>query len=146
MGRKSMKVYTFYKDDTICGITTDKTIANQYQSERPQCTCKVEKMTEYEYGNHTYFYQDKVLFQNVMDDGKHVFTPITSYAENDLLEEKMYNITYRIEDLLQELDRYPLQKKYKKILNESLNYLDSEGDLRFNILRIYLRYIANYDI
>lgn len=141
-----MKMWTFYCNGEVSGVTQDKRLAKQYKLERPHCKCIVENMNEYQASSHLYFNQGKVLFENVMDDGKETITPITSYEENDLLDNHLSKLHYEMESLIHEIEEYPIQKKYKKLLIDALNYLDEEGNFRLNITRIYLRYIANYDI
>lgn len=140
------KVWVFYKDGDICGFTIYKYLKDRFKLERPQCTMKTIYMTQSEFDGFSIIYNDYMLFQNFMDDGVDKIQPVTTYRENDKLEHFLDMLNYEIESLIHELDEYPLKPKVKKALKKALNHLDKEGDFKLNIIRIYLRYIANYDI
>lgn len=141
-----IKVWVFYKGNDICGFTTFKELKNRFKKERPQCKMKTFYMTKIQFDGFNAIYQDYWLFQNVMDDGVIEIQPVTTYRENDNLEAFLEKMNYEIESLIHELDKYPLKPKVKKALTKALDYLDDEGNFKLNIIRIYLRYIANYDI
>lgn len=138
------KVYLFYKDDDLCGFTERKDIASQYHSERPQCKMKVKKFNETKWKSFRYFYQNKELFQNVMDDKELTIYPITSYEENDRLDNQLNQMVYLIEDILQKLDDIPIQKEVKDLIRNILSCYASGTRYNFDIIKVYLRYIANY--
>ena len=142
----TIRVWVFYKGKDICGITSFKELKDRFKIERPQCKMKTFYMNDKQFKAFTLMYQDCWLFQNVMDDGKIEIHPVTTYKENDKLESFLDKLNYEIESLIHELDNYPLKPKVKKKLLEALDYLDEEGNFKLDIIRIYIRYIANYDI
>ena len=140
MAEDKTKVWLFYKDNELCGFTCYKYL------KRPQCKMKTKNMSKKEFDRLNRLHYDCMLFQNVMDDGNIVIQPVTTYKENDELEHMLNMFEHELEALTHELDHYPIKSKIKKKLVNALQYVDSEGDYKFNIIRIYLRFIANYDI
>lgn len=145
-GAKSamIKVYQFYHDKELCGFTIDSNIAKQYAMERPHCKEKIVKMNEKEYKGFNYLYSNYTLFQNVMDDESMVVYPITSYKENDKLDNILNKINYRLEELPKIIADMPIKKKYKKLLLKAISNYNENGRLKIDVIRVYLRYISNY--
>lgn len=143
---KDIKVYMFYNDGDLCGFTVNKDSAKRYQKERPHCKLKKKCFSEKKYRGFNMLYSNLELFENVMNDAKITVFPITTFEENDRLEEFMYQLDYTIEDCKKELELYPLKDKVKKVLLDALNHVDSEGNINFDIITIFIRYIANYNI
>lgn len=139
-----MKVYTFYKNNELCGITTDKDIMKRYKEERKSVKLKKVEMDKYEYIAFIYKNSALQLFQNIIDDGVTTYFLITSYKENDKLESILESISDELDHLKKELDKYPIKNKYRKLLDNALNYSDGNA-LRMNIFRIYLKYVVGYD-
>lgn len=138
------KVYLFYNDGDLCGFTEREDLASQYHSERPHCKMKVKKFTDKKWKTFRYFYQNKELFQNVMDDKEMTIYPITSYEENDLLDNRLNQIVYEIEDVLQKLEDAPIRDDVKELIRNTISCYSEGTRYNFDIIKIYLRYIANY--
>lgn len=143
-----MKLWVFYNNDDICGWTLSKDIKHQYSLERPNCHYKKYCMSELKYKKLHSLYSQYELFKNVMDDGNDVIYPITSYKENDQLDYLLSSLEYKIEELYKEISKYPIKKKYKKIINDALcNYYtkDDSGLIsNFDITSIYIKKISTY--
>lgn len=149
MGKKSeIKVYVFHdKNGEFSGWTTDKKIAEQVTTERPHWYPSVKKMSEHKFRAMTGMYSNLALFENVMDDGNETLIfPITTYKENDALEVELNALQNRINELWKELNRYPIRQDVWDIIDELLSSVAyGNAELHLDIIKVYLRYIADYN-
>ena len=139
-----VKVYLFLYKGEIRAFTIDKDIADRCSDERPHYKMKVKKMSEHQFSTFQAIYGHYLLFENVIDDGNNTFYPVTTYYENDKLDQTLIEMTRQIEDILIHLKEYNLKKKYFKVMEESLLKYSDDGKLNLNVLRVYLKYISDY--
>ena len=138
-----VKVYIFTYKGELKAFTTDEKIAKECENERPHYKMKVKKMSEQELGTFEAIYQHYTLFVNVMDDGETTFDIVTTYKENDTLDNVLNAQYYALEDILKHLHEYPLKEKYAKLIEKCLSKASDGDSLNFNVIRVYLRYISD---
>lgn len=145
-----VKVYLFYHPTTgeLKGFTGDKTIAKAFQLERPHYKMKKRKMLTEEYQPFQLYNNNKMLFENVLTDGKgKTYTPIMTYSENEQVEYMLSFVQDAIDNIHAYLRTVPLKKKVRKLLEDCISIdLEKETTVirNFDILKLYLRFIADY--
>lgn len=138
-----VKVYIFTYKGEVKAFTIDKEIADCCSNERPHYKMKVKKMTEHQFSTFQSIYGHYMLFKNVMDDGETTFDIVTTYKENDTLDNVLNAQYYALEDILKHLHEYPLKEKYSKLIEKCLSKAYDGDSLNFNVIRVYLRYISD---
>lgn len=144
----TVKVYVFHNaGGEFAGWTLYKKIAKQCVEERPHWYPSIKKMSVKRFQAMAGMYSDLSLFENVMDDGgETVIFPITTYKENDLLEVKLSTLQDRLNDIWRELYEYPLKQTVWETLDELLSSVSyGEAELHLDIIKVYLRYVADYN-
>lgn len=132
-----------YKGE-VKAFTIDEDLAKRCSNERPHYKMKVKKMSEHQFSTFQSIYSSYMLFENVIDDGENTFYPLTTYYENDKLEQTLNEISYQIEDILNHLDEYNIKRKYSNLIEEILSLYIKDNQINLNVVRVFLRYILDY--
>ena len=113
------KVYLFYKDKDLYAMTTNEELARTFEIQRKQgyfykkeVHATPEQMKACSYVN-----RNCMLFSNVLTDGKSDYYMVTTYSENDLLEDYCSRIYDEVLRLESELYSIPWEPEVYEALN-----------------------------
>lgn len=135
MNNGKLKVYAYYLkelsndgyinlNEDVYAFTIDKAIRDEFELERSMDLFykKIFKMDQYEYEGFSYSNQNAMLFSNVLSDGTETISFVTTYFENDKLDENCRLLEDSIIKIQKRLEGFPLKKKVKKDLDKILTY------------------------
>ena len=107
------KLYLFYKDKDLYAMTTNEELARTFEIQRKKgCFYKKEvRATSEQLKACSYVNRNCMLFSNILTDGKNDYYMVTTYSENDLLEDYCDRIYDEILKLESELYSIPWESE-----------------------------------
>ena len=113
------KIYLYYKDKDLYAMTTNKELARTFEVQRKSGIFYKKEViaTAEELKACSYVNRNCMLFSNVLTDGKTDYYMVTTYSENDLLEDYCDKIYDEILKLECELYSIPWESEMYDTLN-----------------------------
>ena len=144
-----MKVYLFYlkSDKSLYAFTNRKDYMKRFKKERNQKHYHYVKkeLDSIQYQAMSYSNRGCILFDNVLNDESfNDLSYLTTYHENDMLENYLSELEKEIYDINRSLEEYNLKDKYMELFYNILLYYKKEENpgisitYTLNIFRIFV--------
>lgn len=144
-----MKVYLFYlkSDKSLYAFTNRKDYMKRFKKERNQKHYHYVKkeLDPIQYQAISYSNRGCILFDNVLNDESfNDLSYLTTYHENDMLENYLSELEKEIYDINRSLEEYNLKDKYMELFYNILLYYKKEENpgisitYTLNIFRIFV--------